>query len=129
MRSHCPVSDRQFQVAGGEQVNFKLVQDRMRTVLKDTIVVGFDIANTLKMLGISLPPEDIRDAQKHFDAERCSELDLRGKGLCALDGQRPKHSLRQSVYWVGLSRRVLTVHWWMPGPPWMYICGSDGICR
>ena len=58
-RSHCPVSDRQFQVAGAGQVNFILVWDQVRTVLEDTIVVGFDIANDLKVLGISLPPQKV----------------------------------------------------------------------
>ena len=71
-RSHCPVSDRQFQVAGAGHVDFSLVQDHVRTVLKDTIVVGFDIANDLKVLGISLPSQKVRDIQKYFDAEGCS---------------------------------------------------------
>ena len=50
---------RQFQVACAEQVDLTLVQDQVRTVLEDTIV-GFDIANDLKVMGISLPPEKLK---------------------------------------------------------------------
>ena len=91
--SYFPVSDRQFQVAAAEQSTIESVQEQVRALLEDTIVVGFDIANNLKVLGISLPPEKVRDIQMHFDVQRCSEPDLRGRGLPALDGQSPKHSL------------------------------------
>ena len=81
-------------MAGAEEVDFTLVQDQVRTLLKDTIVVGFDVANDLKVLGITLPPERVRDVQRHFDAKRCSEPDLSDRGLPTLDGQHPKHSLK-----------------------------------
>ena len=83
-------------MAGAEQVHFILVQDQdqVRTLLEDTIVVGFDIANDLKVLDITLPPERVRDVQRHFDAKRCSEPDLSDRGLPTLGGQHPKHSLK-----------------------------------
>ena len=56
-------------MAGAGQVDFTLVQDQVRTVLEDTIVVGFDIADNLKVLGIFLPPQKVMDIQKYFDAE------------------------------------------------------------
>ena len=96
-RKHCPISDRQFKVAGAEQVDFTLVQDQVRAVLEDTVVVGFDIVNDLKVLGITLPPGRVRDVQRHFDAKRCSEPDLRDQDLPTLDGQRPKHNLTQCL--------------------------------
>ena len=96
-RSHCPVSDRQFQVAGAGHVDFSHVRDQVRTILEDTIVVGFDIANDLKVLGISLPPQKVRDIQKYFDAEGCSRPEVSDTGLPALDGQHPKHSLKNLV--------------------------------
>ena len=63
---------RQFLVAGAGQVDFSHVRDQVRTILEDTIVVGFAIANNQKVLGISLPPQKVRDIQKYFDAEGCS---------------------------------------------------------
>lgn len=81
-------------MASAEQVSFALVQDQVRAVLEDTVVVGFDIANDLKVLGITLPPERIRDVQRHFDAQRCSKPDLRDQDLPTLDDQRPKHNLK-----------------------------------
>ena len=55
-------------MAGAEQVDFILVQDqdKVRTLLEDTIVVSFDIANDLKVLDITLPPERVRDVQRHL---------------------------------------------------------------
>ena len=73
------------------------LRDQVRTVLQDTIVVGFDIANDLKVLGISLPPQKVQDIQKYFNAEGCSQPDVRDKCLPALDGQQPKHSLKNLV--------------------------------
>ena len=96
-RSHCPVSDRQFLVADAGQVDFTLVQDQVRTVLEDTIVVGFDITNDLKVLGISLSPQKVRDIQKYFDVEGCSRPEVSDTGLPTLDGQHPKHSLKNLV--------------------------------
>ena len=91
------MSDRQFQVAGAGQVNFILVWDQVRTVLEDTIVVGFDIANDQKVLGISLPPQKVRNIHKYFDAERCSRPEVSDMCLPALDNQHPKHSLKNLV--------------------------------
>ena len=80
------------------RLDFTLVQDHVRTVLEGTIVVGFDITNDLKVLGISLTPEKVWDIQKYFDAERCSQLDLREKkkGLLALDRQHTKTQPKKS---------------------------------
>ena len=93
-------------MAGAEQVNFTLVQNQVRAVLEDT-VVGFDNVNDLKVLGITLPPERVRDVQRHFDAKRCSEPDLKDQDLPTLDGQHPKHNLDNLAQC--LSRRVLTL--------------------
>ena len=76
-RSYCPISKRQFKVAAA---TVESVQQQVGTILEDMIIVGFDIANDLKVLGIDPPPEKVRDVQQYFDAERCS--------------QRPKHSLK-----------------------------------
>ena len=84
-------------MAGAVQVEFTLVRDQVRTVLEDTIVVGFDITNDQKVLGISLPPQKVRDIQKYFDAEGCSRPKVSDTGLPALDGQHPKHSLKNLV--------------------------------
>ena len=90
-RSYCPISERQFKVAAA---TVESVQQQVGTILEDMIIVGFDIANDLKVLGIDPPPEKVRDVQQYFDAERCSQPDLRDRGLPALDCQRPKHSLK-----------------------------------
>ena len=103
-RDYCPNSDQQFLVAPAELSTIEFVQQEVRDILEDTIVVGFDITNDLKVLGISLPPEKVRDVQTHFNAERCSKPDLVGKGLPTLDGSRPKHSLKNlSVCLLGRS--------------------------
>ena len=89
---------RQFQVACAGHVDFSHVQDH---ILEDTIVVGFDIANdpegVLKVLGVSLPPQKVRNVQKYFNAEGCSRPEVSDTGLPALDGQHPKHSLKNLV--------------------------------
>ena len=100
-RKRCPISDHQFMVAAAEQVSIESVQEQVRALLDERIVVGFAITNDLKVLGISLPPEMVRDIQVHFNAQRCSEPDLSGIGLPELNDARPVHNLRNLV------RRVL----------------------
>ena len=84
-------------VAAAEQVSIESVQEQVRALLDGRIVVGFDIANDLKVLGISLPPEMVRDIQVHFNAQQCSEPDLSGIGLPELNYARPVHNLRNLV--------------------------------
>ena len=87
-------SDQQFLVAAAKLSTIESVQQEVRDILEDTIVVGFDITNDLKVLGISLPPDKVRDVQTHFNTERCSKPDLIDKELSTLVGSRPKHSLK-----------------------------------
>ena len=54
------------------------------------------------MLALTLPTSighfpSSREGKGHFDDEGCSQPDVRGKGLPALDGQRPKHSMKNLV--------------------------------
>ena len=93
-RSFCPISEHQFQVAAAEQVSIESVLEQVKALLEDRIVVGFAIANDLEVLGISLPPEKVRDLQVHFNAQRCYEPDLSGCGLPILKGQGTVHSLK-----------------------------------
>lgn len=94
---HCPISEHQFMVAAAEQVSIESVQEQVRALLDGRIVVGFSISNELKVLGISLPPEMVRDIQLHFNAQRCSEPDLSGIGLPMLNDARRVHDLRNLV--------------------------------
>ena len=93
-RKWCPISDVQFRVAAAAQISVESVQEQVKSFLEDKIVVGFALEGDLKVLGISLPPEKTRDIQKHFNAKRCSESDLVGKGLPELHSGRPVHSLK-----------------------------------
>ena len=93
-REWCPISDVQFRVAAAAQISVESVQEQVKSLLEDRIVVGFALEGDLKVLGISLPPEKTRDIQKHFNAKRCSESDLVGRGLPELHSGRPVHSLR-----------------------------------
>ena len=87
------ISERQFRVAAAEQVSIESVQEQVRILLEGRIVVGFDITNDLKVLGMSLPPEMVRDLQLHFSAERCSKPDLSGSELPTLGDGHQVHSL------------------------------------
>ena len=92
-RRKCPMSEHQFMVAATEQVLIESVQQQVRALLDGRIVVGFAITNDLKVLGISLPSEMVRDIQVHFNAQRCSEPDLRCIGLPELNDACPVHNL------------------------------------
>ena len=81
-------------MAAAEQVSIESVQERVRSLLVGRIVVGFAIDNDLKVLGISRGDLTVRDIQLHFDAERCSEPDLRSSELPALDDRRRVHNLK-----------------------------------
>ena len=46
------------------------------------MVIGFDVKNDLEVLGLKPPfPFLVRDIQKHFNADRCSEPDMCRLGL------------------------------------------------
>ena len=92
-RDSCPISEHQFQVAAAAQISIESVQEQVRSLLVGRIVVGFAIDDDLKVLGISRSDLMVRDIQLHFDAERCSEPDLRGSELPALNDDRQVHSL------------------------------------
>ena len=101
-RRFCPISDHQFRVAATEQISIESVREQ------DKIVVGFALEGDLKVLGITLPAEKKRDLQVHFNAQRCSESDLVGRGLPELDAGRPEKSgtlCTGQVYSGGCSQR------------------------
>ena len=81
-------------MAAAEQISVESVQEEVKSLLEDRIVVGFALGNELEVLGITLPPEKTRDLQVHFNAQRCSESDLVGKGLPELHSGRPVHNLK-----------------------------------
>ena len=123
-RRFCPISDHQFRVAATEQISIESVREQVKPLLEDKIVVGFALEGDLKVLGITLPAEKKRDLQVHFNAQRCSESDLVGRGLPELNNGRPVHSLRN------LARCVLGKSiqegalWSMPRPPWICTFGT-----
>ena len=49
----CPMSEHQFRVATAAQISIESVQEQVRSLLMDRIVIGFAINNDLKVLGIS----------------------------------------------------------------------------
>ena len=105
-RSKCSISEHQFQVAAAQQVSTELVQQQVRALLENRIVVGFNTSNHLRALGISLPSAMVRDIQQRFNARRCSEPDLSGSDLPALiEDTNPVHSL-QSLAQCILGRSV-----------------------
>ena len=99
-RQYCPVSDHQFRVAAAEQMSIESVREQVKPLLEDRIVVGFAMKGDLQVLGITLPPGMTRDLQLHFNAKRCSESDLVGRGLPELNSNRQVHSLKNLTHCV-----------------------------
>ena len=59
----CPISEYQFWVATAAQISIESVQEQVRSLLMDRIVVGFAINNDLIVPGISQGNLTLRDIQ------------------------------------------------------------------
>ena len=103
-KRHAPISGRQHMSAGSMGGTLELDQRQVKEILVGKIVVGHALHNDLKCLGHRVPLGMTRDTQVHYNASRCSESDLQGRGLKTLMRSQT-HSLRHLAESV-LSRTI-----------------------
>ena len=76
------VTPQQAEEAERQGNTIEAVHKRGSEILKGKVVIGFDVKNDFGMLALKPPfPFLVRDIQKHFNADRCSEPDMRRLGL------------------------------------------------
>ena len=90
------VTSQQAEEARRQGNTIEAVQKRVSEILEGKVVVGFDVENDFEVLGLE-PPFTflVRDIQKHFDADRCSEPDMCRLGLRDLTHPKAFHSLKK----------------------------------
>ena len=68
------VTPQQAEEAERQGNTIEAVQKRGSEISKGKVVIGFDVKNDFGMLALKPPfPFLVRDIQKHFNADRCSE--------------------------------------------------------
>ena len=76
------VTLQQAEEAERQGNTIEAVHKRGREILKGKVVIGFDVKNDFRMLALKPPfPFLVRDIQKHFNTDRCSEPDMCRLGL------------------------------------------------